>query len=308
MTDTPMPPPAPITIKDPLAKPDPPSRSSSETRHISISEPSRDRSGSPGSSVRISKDESPMTMAMRQAGAEAAAKAGQKKASGISSIKPSSVASAIPAKRDSSDVTPSVSAMKMSLDAEEPADATEITAGKTPDQLASEGAKKLSVDKIADTPVSGDTSSASSDSESLSNEEQLLEARRHSSVAKVPSRLQQEMSIDDVKTPAPEEAVTSTPNLVVSEGRPSHHRGSSLSEASKEEIKAIEAKNAIKEESEDSDTEAIAGDAKSSKTTEPTSKSTIQATDKAEAEVMKGSKPHDQKAKDADAAGVSVGD
>ena len=87
-------------------------------------------------------------MAMRQAGAEAAAKAGQKKTD-------TPTTKAVPVEttdKSKAEMPPptvpasaTVAAPKLDTDAEEPS--TEMTAAKTPDQLAAEGATKT-VDKV----------------------------------------------------------------------------------------------------------------------------------------------------------------
>lgn len=111
-------------------------RTASETRHISISDPKNDRK----KSETADKPESPMSMAMRQAGAEAAAKAGQKKDTSTT---------AAPATKTPTDVTPldtKPSTTPTTLpESQEP---STVTDAKTPGQIASEGAPKISLDKI----------------------------------------------------------------------------------------------------------------------------------------------------------------
>lgn len=113
-------------------KPPAPIRQASETRHISISEPKRDKS--PAS--LLGKDTT-VAMAMKQAGAEAAAKAGQKKTTAgtattdsSSSNAPTSISSEIKREPDMEDHN------------------TANTEAKTPALLAEEGAMKMTIEKL----------------------------------------------------------------------------------------------------------------------------------------------------------------
>ena len=65
-------------------------RTASETRHISISEPGRHDSDARKPSQSEGKTDSPLNMAMRQAGAEAAKKAGEKKDASKPALMPTS--------------------------------------------------------------------------------------------------------------------------------------------------------------------------------------------------------------------------
>lgn len=118
-------------------------RTASETRHISISEPTGERKKSEGASA---VSESPMNMAMRQAGAEAAAKAGLKK-----NTPPAAASAATPAvaTKKPTDVTPetktTTSTPATLPESQEP---STVTDAKTPTQLAQEGAPKISLDKV----------------------------------------------------------------------------------------------------------------------------------------------------------------
>ena len=141
-------------------------RTASETRHISISEPvgeARRKGEERAESLADAKKDthSPLSMAMRQAGMEAAAKvkAGQKKseeASGGGSGAEKSKAAATGTSTsedptDSSTSTPSTAALpKLDADAEEVAKVE--TDAKTPEVLASQGQKKTSTDKLGGSP------------------------------------------------------------------------------------------------------------------------------------------------------------
>jgi len=170
-------------------------------------------------------------MAMRQAGAEAAQKASQKKMT-----KPGSLQS----DNSASPNAPSLSTVadtKLSKASEEPHVSPDMTATKTPAVLAAEGAKRTSVDKIA-----GSESNTESVAESpKSPEESLLQARRTNSIPKA-------------KTPLANETAVGSPTALSEhrhfEERPRTHRGSSVSDASKEEIECVEKSGAIPEEDE----------------------------------------------------------
>lgn len=129
-------------------------RTASETRHISISEPKdQKRKESDATTPGSEKKDSPLSMAMRQAGAEAAAKAGQKK---------TTTATTTTSKTDPVKIADTSAAQESMPPPEVPASATvspkldtgsadpdtAMTDAKTPGQLASEGAKKTSIDKI----------------------------------------------------------------------------------------------------------------------------------------------------------------
>ncbi|KIW63162.1 hypothetical protein PV04_10030 [Phialophora macrospora] len=288
----------------------PPSRASSETRHISITEPKekKDGDGKLGSSQKHT--ETPMNIAMRQLGAEAAAKAAQKKP-GVTSQPPKAAAAPINEK-SVPDQTPSSAATKLSTEAAvTSADtAAEVTAAKTPAQLASEGAGRTSLDKIAESEDK--LASGAADSEqSKSTEEQQLEMRRTSSVTKSKSRLSDVTPIAESDTVGAEpETVKSPSSIAVPEAEasakpadlPRQHRGSDVGEASLEEIKALEEKLSIPEEGEGDDE---GGEPAAANTTKAAAVST---TDKAEEEATKGTEIQKTEPKDADKAGLSVGD
>lgn len=289
-------------------------RTASETRHISISDPreelARKKSqtdDSPNPAVNLGdKKNSPLSMAMRQAGAEAAAKAGQK-----SSSTSGAQAQAATTGKDPTDTTTSAPATAAKLDP----DAEEVTqtetAAKTPEQLASQGQKKTSVDKLGGSPEDEGTScclvsacpraltvspkkktnNLSTDSHK-SNLEQVLDQRRKSSVAKTSSSLANATSIDEADT------VSTRPSAV--EEPPKTTSTSTSTSADKDAINQRE--KAIAEEDEDED-EAEAGDS------EPVKKAAkVSATDKGEENVLGGTKPQEREAADGGAAGESVGD
>lgn len=299
----------------------PPSRASSETRHISIFDPKdkeKDKDGGAGESASHKPTDSPINVALRQLGAEAAARAGQKKAAAAQAAK----AAAAPTKEPSTtDQIPVPAATKLSAEAavESPETATEVTAAKTPAQLAAEGAKRTSVDKIAGSE--GDTTAPAAANEEpsslASTEAQVLEQRRASSVTKTKSRLSESTPAAESETVLSEEAVSS-PRLAVAEfevsatqpphfeGAPRKHRGSDIGEASPEEIRELEKELSIEEaddedaldEEEDSDTEKK----------EKAQAKGVTSTDEAEQKATKGTEPQKTDAKDPDQAAVSVGD
>ncbi|EXJ82550.1 hypothetical protein A1O3_06363 [Capronia epimyces CBS 606.96] len=305
----PEPPTASTAASTPQRSSGPPSRASSETRHISIFDPKdkeRDKEGGAAESTSHKPTDAPITLAMRQLGAEAAAKAGHKKAAAAQAAK----AAVAPTKEPSTtDQIPVPATIKSSADAavESPETAPNVTAAKTPAQLASEGAKRTSVDKISESE--GETASpVIAESSSSSTEAQLLEQRRTSSTTKTKSRLSESTPAEESETVLSEEAVSSpsiaVPEFEVSatkspplERPPRQHRGSDIGEASPEEIRALERKLSIQEVDEESDEEE-----------EDEEKIKATSTDEAEQEVTKGTEPQKTDAKDADQAGVSVGD
>ncbi|KIX04133.1 uncharacterized protein Z518_07686 [Rhinocladiella mackenziei CBS 650.93] len=300
-------PPAPSTSSTPQRS-SPPSRASSETRHISISEPKdKEKEKDQESPAYESKQarspkptESPMNLAIRQLGAEAAAVAGQKRATAAQAAK---AATAAPVKEPSaSDKTPVPAVTRLSADAaaESPDTATEVTATKTPAQLAAEGAKRTSVDKIEESK-SGAASGINEDS--TSTEEQLLALRRTSSIAKAKTPLSETTPIEESETvledsttaPEPEKSSAVSP----SEGKsPLQHRGSDIGEARPEDIGAGKKKLGIREEKNEDDEDE--GEEEKDRV--------VTSTDKVEEEVTKGTDTQKTGANDADKAGVSVGD
>ncbi|EXJ54043.1 hypothetical protein A1O7_09380 [Cladophialophora yegresii CBS 114405] len=288
----------------------PPSRASSETRHISITEP-KERKDGDGKSGSLQKPaDTPVNIAMRQLGAEAAAKAAQKK-TGAAASQPLKAAAAPVTERSIPDQTPSSAAAKLSTEeAVTSADtAAEVTAAKTPAQLASEGAGRTSIDKIAESEDKLASGAAEMEQQPKSTEEQQLEMRRTSSVTKSKSRLSDVTPIaeSDSIVAEPEESVKSPSPVAVPEGEvsarpadmPRQHRGSDIGQASLEEIKALEKKMSIPEE----------GDAGDDNVTSTTTKvPAVSTTDKAEEKATKGIETQKTEPKDADKAGVSVGD
>ena len=236
---------------------------------------------------------------MRKAGAEAAQKAGQKKA-----LKQSSLLSDNPKSPDAP-MPSTATNTKLSKASEEPNASTDITAEKTAAVLAAEGARRTSVDKIADSESSTDAET----DPSKSAEESLLQARRTSSITKTKMPLSNETALE------------STPSLSEQqrfEERPRTHRGSSVSEATKEEIECVEKSNAIPEEDEDDeDGEETAclprtseKKAKAQTTTDGATSSLADATssDKQEQPSMQDSETRVQNTREGEASGVSVGD
>lgn len=262
------------------------------------------------------KDETPLTMAMRQAGAEAAKKAGEKKAS--KSTVPSSTK-----KMDAPEVRIPVIETKMAKSVEDPSTSTELTAAKIPEKLAEEGAKRTSVDKIAEEGAKREHMDKASEREDaddqgyaeLITDAKLVEARRASSATKMKSPLSEET------------AATSSKDLgaVNLEPMTGMHRGSSFSSASKAEIERIEKSNAIPEETEETeetDESHAKADTQDTETPSPvlietpkvpqdaikTTAADVTATDEGELAATKGVKPQQADAKDAMGAGTSIGD
>ena len=252
-------------------------------------------------------------MAMRQAGAEAAKKAGERKGH-MSTARPSAK------NMEATDVPMPVVETKMAKSVEEPGISTETTAAKVPEKLAEEGAKRTSVDKIAEEGARRLSMEGSSASDSTSQHEQVgpsteaskLEARRASSITKLKSPLSEET------------AATSSTELGVRnvETNQKLHRGSSVSLASKEEIQEIENRNAIPEEMEEAtesgnSAETQGAETRSTAPSEPTqdtgssdkaTMSGVTASDEGELAATKGVKPQEEDAREATEASTSVGD
>lgn len=233
------------------------------------------------------KGESSLTMALRQAGAEAAKKAGEKKLS-----KPITQSSA---KDQKATVMPIPgSETKMAKLAEQPGALADATAAKVPEKLAEEGAKRTSVDKIAEegvkrTSLDRDTEPDSTDEQGyvgLSKEATLLEARLGSSVTKINSPLSEGT------------AATSR-----DEGQESGESDSS----SEEKEDPDKSKTKARAQATGAPLNSVAGNAEQLNPAEATMKS-VTATDEAEDAAMKGLKPQEQDAKDGQGAGLSVAD
>lgn len=173
-------------------------------------------------------EESPMTLAMRQAGAEAAAKAGEKKLAKQSPL--ASEGTKPPAVETAEPETQSPSTPK-SLETP-----LELVATRTPTQLAAEGARRTSIDKIAEV----ENTEPPGIGRRMSREENLLQIRERSSLTKIKTPLSHEAGLGSPPSPEPR-----------FEQRPREHRGSSVSEASREEIALIEKARMIVEEDED---------------------------------------------------------
>jgi hypothetical protein len=277
-----------------------------------------------------------MSIAMRQLGAEAAAKAaaGQKKAAAAKSAAP------VPTKEPSTtDQVPVPAATKLSVDAaaDSPDVAAEVTAAKTPALLAAEGAKRTSVDKIAEASAATSSEDAPTiksptgedGSSSSSTEAQLVDLRRASSITKVKSRLSEatpaaesETVLEDKPTAEPAEADASEAKADTTEPEPKaedtaavpasevsaaadqapppppRHRGSEEGVASAEEIKEIEQTLSSPEDVEK----------KAAKEAPATTEPAVTSTDETEQPATTDVDMQDTDAKDADKAGVSVGD
>ncbi|KAK5087050.1 hypothetical protein LTR05_004221 [Lithohypha guttulata] len=178
-------------------------RTASETRHISISEPQRDKdqrnksvdAQQPQEHNMSDKKDTPLSMAMKQAGHEAAAKAGQKNVSMSSSGAAATVTPKATAAPESSMPPPSIPASAIDPDAEEPG--TLNTEAKTPEQLSKEGVSRgVSIDKVnSNSDGASDSSNAAQ-----STPAQIIEKRRQSSVPNKGSSLAKTTSIDESHT------------------------------------------------------------------------------------------------------------
>lgn len=258
------------------------------------------------------KEETPLTMAMRQAGAEAAKKAGEKK--GCKSTALASMGSS-----EDTELPINPPETKMAKAMEEPGTSADSTASKVPEKLAEEGAKRTSIDRIADKDAKRSNIDTTSQLDGANEQEHVgiskeatkLEVKRASSVTKMKSPLSEEI------------AATSDSNLetVNSEPQPKTHQGSSISVASKEKIQEIEKRNAILEEVDTdksshetgapsttaparslSNRAGEVGDSNSARTTN------VEATNEGEIAATKGIKSQEQDPKDALGANTSVGD
>lgn len=258
-------------------------------------ETSREVEPSPTSSSK--KEETPLTMAMRQAGAEAAKKAGEKKAS-------ISKGPATPKILDTEDVRIPVIETTMARSVQDPGTSPTVTAAKVPGKLAEEGAKRTSVDKIADEGAKRKITDDLSDQEgtnedgnehgheheSLSKEAKMVEARRDSSITKMKSPLSEQSTARSITGPG-------TADL---EARPEHHSRSSTSSASNsEEIEEVEKGKAMLQEPKETAEPRRVNDVTMTE---------VAASNEGESAAMKGVMPQDGDAKGATEAGTSVGD
>lgn len=149
----------------------------------------------PASISAPKKEENPLIVAMRQAGAEVAKKASEKKASKTVTQAPSK-------DQEATAVPIPVVETKMTMLVEEPGALTEATAAKVPEKLAEEGAPRTSVDKIAEegakrTIMDKETESQGTGEQGhvgLSKEASLLDARRASSITKMRTPLSEEIT------------------------------------------------------------------------------------------------------------------
>lgn len=120
-------------------KPPAPLRQASETRHISISEPRREKAP-----AALAGKDATLSMAMKQAGAEAAAKAGQKKTTTTPTAGTNTGTTAKAAATGSASSVSSESTRESDLEEVNTAN----TDAKTPALLAEEGAMKTTVEKL----------------------------------------------------------------------------------------------------------------------------------------------------------------
>ena len=252
----------------------------------------------PSSISAARKDDTPLTLAMRQAGAEAAKKAVEKKASKYTALPPAKDLG--PAEVPASAMEP-----RNARSVEEPGVSATTTAAKIPDTLAAEGAKRTTIDKIAEEGARQSDEDQAIDSRTneqehagRSREATMHEARSASRTLKSP------LSEENPARPSTEFGAANF------EPRPRTHRGSSVSTASKEEIEAIEKRDAILEESEDSDEDSTSktdneGNLDNSANAILTD---LISTDEGEVTATNDGKTQEQDARDPEAAGATVGD
>lgn len=264
-------------------------RTASETRHISISEPT-------------------VNMAMRQAGVEAAKKAGElKKAMEVKAkeereakVKNKTAETGEVKEKDDmteKDKTREAEIVKEAAGSVKVGEESEATDAKTPEVLAAEGKMRTSVDKITSPVDAGELDRLVEDEtdeiDTKSTEEQVVDQRRKSTIVGHRSSLAQTTSIDEADT-----MVVDEPE--VEESKEEVEKSASKKEGEKDADK-------VKKQSE---SKAKAGeDSEESDVKEPPKKAAkISATDEGEEKVLKGTKPQDQKAADGSKAGDSVGD
>lgn len=252
-----------------------------------------------------SKEETPLTIAMRKAGAEAAKKAGQRKESSSTEL------------RSTKSLEPNEAPLPTSV--EEPSLATDITVAKIPAKLAESGAKRTSIDKIAE--QNSKRSSLENPSEPVIAGEQTHVGLSYEATTKEATR---ENSMTKTKSPLSEEAAATSstePGNPHHESSGSMHRGSSVSPATKEEIEEIEKKTIIPEveeaESPNIKPEARDGETNSSAMTETGPSpdenhggtvTEVTASNEGEFAATKGLQPQEGEAADAKRSGASVGD
>lgn len=219
------------------------------------------------------KKDTPLSMAMKQAGHEAAAKAGQKNVSMSSSGAAATVTPKATAAPESSMPPPSIPASAVDPDAEEPG--TLNTEAKTPEQLSKEGVSRgVSIDKV----------NSNSDGASDCKSNPTASTFQLSNLACIASN-----------------AAQSTPAQIIEKRRQSSvpNKGSSLAKTTSiDESHTVEGDTSGAQE-EDEDT------AEEDETKNPAAK--ISATSTEEAKVLK-EKPQDTDAADGSKAGDSVAD
>lgn len=239
-----------------------------------------------------------MTMALRNVGVEAAAKAGQKKTT------PTQAAPSV------AETTPASASAPAAATLPETQEPSSVTESKAPSMLASEGTSKASTDRIS-IPATAEEDSTSHPPHPLplhsssqnhfvlkltnpslpyaaptkSTLAQTLDQKRKSSVPSTPSALSQTTSITEAHTLAPS---NDKPRV---EKPATQHRGSGLDPADAETIREIEKKNSIAEKDEEDEDESESR--KKGGVTDKTGSS---------------EKTQKQDAGDATKAGVSVGD
>lgn len=330
----------PIERMKPQRPSGPPSRASSETRHISITEPTeseKEKARTPS----VSPAENPMMMAMKQLGAEAAAKGQGRKVSGDAmksknneATSPAAVPTQSPTAASTAQI-PTPATTKMSPDALDPSVDPEMTAGKAPSQLAAEGAT-TAVDKIDATSLpTPSTSSESNQTDSsipelkdpfnkpgeapsatklapsadMSTEQQTLDLRKNSTLARQPSALQQTQSVDEAADAASAEPAAEGESAT--ETTEPAAETSAQSEAGKPDMAGQTELETPKGASKDdaTDIQAEARDPNDEDTeTGRTERVNADTNNVSAAEHSEGQKPQETKTKDPDAAGESVGD
>ena len=225
-------------------------------------------------------DDNPRAMAMRQAGAEAAQKAAQKKI-----VKPVSLGS------DTSkalDDTPPAGEASLSNLLKDSATTGGTSGASVPTQVAAERVKRNEVDKITN-PRS---STKEDERVDISREELDVQARRMSGTTEAKTSRSNETAPQAFSESMPQD-VGMAQNI---------HRGSNMSETSEEEVANIEKVS----------TSTGVGDeaAERSSKRDPGKQNhaDVTAADEGEQQVRGDAKPQDQGAKDGEEAGVSVGD
>ena len=246
------------------------------------------------------KEETPLTMAMRQAGLEAAKKAGERKASQTSKL-------AQGKSNDGSEIPTSATTTDAASLVEEPNISAETTAAKVPEKLAEEGARRSSVDKIAEEEVkrtsSGEEADGTQEADGstpvgMSTAAAKLELRRASSVVKSKSSLAEE-------TTAPTD-----PSLEEADSEPTSvtNKATSAVEASSKEIRESEEQIEAVEGYVEASGEPVSKAAEENQAIEKSTVVDISVTDAGEVPGSKEVETQKQDATEPKAAGISVGD